>query len=145
MMGKASKGGFPLICNYRHGGFRFGVWVVKLNSAVVTTSRQKLAIMRPTYSFHCVLVRFKLPYLLPCSKVPDFHNTVTTSARKPREGLRILAHLVDTIDMTFPQLTDKRSSKHPIHFGRIQSSSIFSRPFEGMNSWVEVSRLSCDI
>lgn len=83
-----------------------------------------------------------VPDLFPAGQIPDFDNTVSASAGESLQGLWVLGHGVDAIDVTFAELGDEGSGKHALELGGIECSGVLPGSFEGVESRIKVSGLA---
>ena len=82
-----------------------------------------------------------VPNLFPTGEVPDLDYAVAASAGEAFEGLWVLGHGVDAINVAFSELGDERGGEHALKFSGIKGTGVFSSSFEWVQSRVEISRL----
>lgn len=84
------------------------------------------------------------PGFFAAGKIPDFDHTVAAPAGEAFQGLGVLGHGIDAIDMAFSKLSDEGGGEHAFNLGGIERSSVLSSSFKWVESWVEISRLPSD-
>ena len=84
------------------------------------------------------------PGFLAAGKIPDFDHTVAAPAGEAFEGLGVLGHSIDAIDMTLPKLGDEGGGEHAFNLGGIERSGVLASSFKWVESRVEISRLPSD-
>ena len=138
------EGGISVPCSLgrRLGGLR--IRLEHLNLLVRTAGNQTL-VARPAHALDHVLVRLRLPPLLPTREVPYFYNTVTTATGEVLEGVGVLGERVDTVHMAGLEVAQEGLREHALDLGRIERSCVLAGAFERVLVGVEIARDLGDI
>lgn len=138
MVRDGCKGGIAVPGSFWGRLGSLSVWLEHLDLLVCTAGNQAL-VAGPAHALDHVLVRLRLPLLLPAREVPHLDNTVTTATGEVIERVGVLGERVDTVYMAGLEISKEGLRKHALHLGRIESSGVLACALEGVLVGIEVA------